>query len=134
MIALKAFLGLLGVLLAVFLILFLGGLASAWWEIRAEKRAGLVPTRPADEARMKRRVRGGGFRTSVRLWWFGLTTGVPQCWCGLGTLVGFPAMSSVGYESVEGLGCTAVEAGMPQAWDLHERAGGYARTPCDVAS
>ncbi len=50
-----------GILIAVFAVLVLGGLCSAAWEIRREKRAGLVPTRPAWDGSRK-----GRYRRSVR--------------------------------------------------------------------
>lgn len=36
----------LAVVAAIFLVLFLGGMASAWLEIRREKKAGVPVTRP----------------------------------------------------------------------------------------
>jgi hypothetical protein len=54
-------LAVVGLVLALFLVLFLGGLCSAAWEIRQEKRAGKVPTRPAWERREHLRAAGGRF-------------------------------------------------------------------------
>lgn len=122
----KAGIGLLLFLVAVFLVLFLGGLASAWWEVRSEKRQGLTPTRPADDLRAKKRARGGGPLRSFAIWWHGVRTGIPQCWCGLGSLMYFdadpPNLSA-------GLGCTAWEAAHPQAFRIHDAAGTYDRSP-----
>jgi hypothetical protein len=53
------------VVIACAALLFLGGLASAWLEIRREKRAGVPVTRPAWEARDARRE-AGGYRATVR--------------------------------------------------------------------
>jgi hypothetical protein len=127
----RGFVGLALFLLVVFAVLFLGGLCSAWFEVRSERRAGLVPTRPADEVRAKRRARGDGIRGSARIWWRETRTGIPQCWCGLGTLIEYRAVGSVpgAYTSTTGLGCMAFENGDPEACERHERAGGYSRTP-----
>jgi hypothetical protein len=123
-------LGLLAVIVVVFVLLFLGGLLSAALEIRREKRAGQVPTRPAWENRDKRRALGGFrevWRVSVQR---AKHRGIDTCWCGQGPLAYFPQMQMVPNQyTVGGIGCAAWEAGDPLAHDLHDRAGGYARTP-----
>jgi hypothetical protein len=40
-----------GALLGVLLVMFLGGLSSAWFEVRREVKAGQIPTRPAWDKR-----------------------------------------------------------------------------------
>lgn len=65
-----------GLVVSVFVVLFLGGLASAALEVRSERRAGLTPTRPAWDARAARRASGGN-RAAVRGYWRGLR-GVPR--------------------------------------------------------
>lgn len=115
--------GLLTLLVVVFGLLFLGGLASAWWEIRAEKKAGLVPTRPAWENRVKRRALGG-LGPQLRAAWRGASSPLPTCWCGRGPLATFPALPPM----PAGVGCAAWEAGDAEAVELHDLAGGYART------
>lgn len=54
-----------GALAFLFVLLILGGMLSAALEIRAEKRAGVPVTRPAWEARARRRA-SGGHRATVR--------------------------------------------------------------------
>lgn len=61
----------LGVIAALFAVLFLGGLASAALEIRAEKKAGYMPTRPAWDKR-DARIAAGGYRASIRGYWKGI--------------------------------------------------------------
>jgi hypothetical protein len=128
-------LGMGALMLALFAVLFLGGLASAWWEIRAEKRAGLVPTRPADELREKHRALGG-WRNRLSIAWAGARAraqGWRLCWCGRGAVTEFTATDN-GYGQA-GFGCAAWEAGDPVAINRHDAAGGYARTPvAEVAS
>lgn len=120
--------GFLGVLALAVLALFLGGLLSAVLEVRAEKRAGKVPTRPAWDNRDKRRAIGG-FREQ----WKGavesarsrLGGGFVGCWCLQGPVAEFPAGG--GFEA--GLACVAWEAGADEALRRHDAAGGYKRTP-----
>lgn len=125
MIALKALGALVGLGLLIFSVLFLGGLASAAWEIRNEKRAGLVPTRPAWDNRDKRRALGG-LRQQLAAAWNSARSRMVMCWCGIGPIQHFPALTRW---EVEGWGCAAVEAGHPEALLRHDAAGGYARTP-----
>lgn len=125
-------LAVLGIIAALFAVLFLGGLFSAWWEIRGEKRAGKPVTRPAWDARDRRRAQGG-YRAAARIWWESKTHKIPTCGvCGLGPLVTFDACDSF----PAGLGCAAWEAGHPQAILVHDAAGGYARStyPVGLAS
>lgn len=63
--AVNALVALVGVLVALFLVLFLGGLASAALEVRRERQAGLTPSRPAWERRDALRA-SGGHRATVR--------------------------------------------------------------------
>lgn len=114
--------------LAVFPVLFLAGLASAAWEIRREKRAGLVPTRPAWENRDKRRALGG-LREQVRVAWQQARKPMRSCWCGRGPLVEFQA--SGGFDA--GWGCAAWEAGDQVAILRHDAAGGYSRSSSGVS-
>jgi hypothetical protein len=125
-------LALLGIIAAIFAVLFLGGLASAWFEIRAEKRAGKTPTRPGWDRR-DRRIAQGGHRAALRIWWESKTHRIPSCGvCGRGPLVPFDACDSF----PAGLGCAAWEAGDVDAIVIHDRAGGYARSvyPVGLAS
>lgn len=126
---------LLGVILvSVFVVLFLGGLASAALEIRAEKKAGKVPTRPAWENRDKRRA-VGGFGEQIRLSWQAARKrghGIRSCWCGRGPIQVFPADD--GTDLGEGWGCCAWEAGDLVAVQRHDAAGGYRRTPTENAA
>lgn len=46
-----------GVVVACAVVLFLGGMASAWLEIRREKRAGVPVTRPGWERRPRQHAR-----------------------------------------------------------------------------
>lgn len=125
--------GFFAVIAAVFLLLFLGGLASAWFEVRAEKKSGVPVTRPAWDNRDKRRARGVSLFQSVRESWEqarGRSIG-SGCWCGRGPITEFPEDFG-GFPA--GLGCAAWEAGDPEAVVRHDRAGGYQRTPVKVAS
>lgn len=116
---------LVALLFSVGPLLFLGGLTSAWLEIRRERRAGRVPTRPAWENRDKRRALGG-FRGVWRSSWQKARRGkMATCWCGEGPLVEFPECG--GFPA--GLGCAAWESGLPRAIYLHDAAGGYKRVP-----
>lgn len=122
-------LALVGIFACIFAVLFLGGLASAAWEIRQEKRAGKPVTRPAWDARDKRAALGGPLGV-VRVWWASRSHALPTCWCGRGALTYFPALDgSSGVAAVEGIGCAAWEAGDVVAIGLHDDAGGYSRTP-----
>lgn len=113
----------LGLVLCLFSVLFLGGLASAWWEVRAEKRAGQVPTRPAWDARDRRRAQGG-WRGALSIWWTKRTHSVPTCpVCGRGPVVPFEADDSF----PAGMACIAWESGDPRAVLIHDEAGGYMR-------
>lgn len=113
---------------SVLLVAFLGGLASAALEIRKEKRAGLVPTRPGWEARRKSKARGlrGAMQANVgRIKHFGM--GVRTCWCGYGPLQVFP--SDADPDGPGEVGCAAWEAGHLGAFSRHDDAGGYQRVP-----
>lgn len=121
MIAVKGLIALGLVMAGVFVVIFLGGLASAALEIRSERRAGKPVTRPGWESRDKRRAIGSR-RERARVWWVGMTRpGV--CWCGLGPLQEFR-----GADGPE-RGCAAWEAGHPVAIRRHDEAGGYVRVP-----
>lgn len=116
----------LAVFPVVFLLLFLGGIASAALEIRKERKAGLEPTRPAWDNRNKRQALGGfraAWRVSIQKARHGKMV---TCWCGCGPIVEFPALDD---GTPAGLGCSAWESGEPRAILLHDAAGGYARTP-----
>jgi len=119
-------LALVGIFAGLFVLLFLAGLASAALEIRRERRAGLIPTRPAWENRAKRRALGG-LRGQVAAAWASARHkrgGVKTCWCGLGPIVWFTALDAY---TPAGYGCAAVEAGHPLAINRHDAAGGYRR-------
>ncbi|MFT4287439.1 hypothetical protein [Nocardioides sp.] len=114
---------------ACFLVLFLGGLASAWIEVEREKKAGKVPSRPAWEGRSKRRAVPWRERLRAR-WWEARYPGTRMCWCCRGVLAEFVALDGgTGVASVAGVGCAAWEVGDPLAVLRHDAAGGYARTP-----
>lgn len=119
--------GFVSVILGALVLIFLAGLASAAWEIRGEKRAGKVPTRPAWENAQKRRALGG-FRAQIRVAWSSARHRASgrTCWCGRGPVVEFPP-SDLGEPA--GLGCAAWESGDFHAITLHDAAGGYSRTP-----
>lgn len=119
-----AVLGFGALLLALFLVLFLGGLCSAAWEIHREKKAGKVPTRPAWENRAKRKALGG-FAEQIRLAWRQARHRDRLCWCGRGPLLIFPPLG----QEPEAWACAAWEAGDPVAIQRHDAAGGYARVP-----
>lgn len=116
----------LGVFPALFLLLFLGGLTSAALEIRREKKAGLVPTRPAWESKKKRKALG--IRGVWRAAWARASHRMETCWCGCGPLLEFEAIGG----QPAGIGCVAWENGDPRAIILHDGAGGYRRTPVDA--
>lgn len=113
-----------GLIATVFVVFFLGGLSSAYFEVRSEKRAGKTPTRPAWEQRAKRRARGR-FSTVKALWESASHRGVEQCWCARGPVQWFEA---AGPWDTSGYGCAAWEAEDVVAMERHQRAGGYART------
>lgn len=120
---------LVGLILVVIVVAFLGGLASAALEVKRERAAGLEPTRPAWDNRRKRRA-VGGLRERARVAWTHLEHrgGVVNCWCGQGPVVHFEALDD-GSGNVAGYGCAAWEAGDPLAVLRHDEAGGYGRTP-----
>lgn len=118
-------LGTLAVIAALGVVLFLGGLCSAALEVRRERRAGLEPTRPAWDERAKREAVPLRDRLWL-LWHRARYRGTEWCWCARGTLDVFPARDG---SQAAGLGCSAWEAGDPQAILRHDAAGGYARTP-----
>jgi hypothetical protein len=110
-------------LVLLFAAIMAAGICSAWLEIRRERRAGLVPSRPGWESRAKRRALGVRERSrtlATSLW----ARGAPFCWCGRGYLVEFPPLDG---EAREAVGCAAWEAGDAEAIRRHDVAGGYAR-------
>jgi hypothetical protein len=123
----KGLVALVLLFIGVFVIIFLAGLGSAALEIRRERKAGLVPTRPAWDNRRKRRANGGLWET-IRVLWATHSTKLDLCWCGQGPMVYFPALTQ---GEAAGLGCSAWESGDPEAIRRHDAAGGYSRTPTD---
>lgn len=113
------------ILVSLFVVIFLGGLCSAWFEVRAERKAGKPVTRPAWESRRKRRAIGSR-RERVKATWAQMSTKAPMCWCGLGPLQDFPSHTEPGELET---GCAAWEVGIAEAIRRHDAAGGYARVP-----
>lgn len=109
-------LGLVGVFAAVFLVLFLGGLCSAWFEIRAEKKAGVPVTRPAWDRARARREAGGRF-AYLRGLFHGLRAPVERAPKGGCDVCGSPMIASM--DSPDWV-CVADLNGDPRAERLHD--------------
>ena len=96
--------------------------------IRAERREGKTPSRPAWDARDRRRAQGG-WKAAASIWWTQRTHAVRTCpVCGRGPVVPFEADAQFG----EGMACIAWESGDTHAILVHDAAGGYQRGPLDA--